>query len=109
MNEMNEALILYQGIQARHRRKIESLLACQRIYKCMAVAFEPAQAKAVRAAALQAVALAQQDIVALPADADVFRGPGVWTKEEWTIRLQEIRERLGPVTESSKGPAPVIK
>lgn len=109
MNELNEALRLYQGIQARHRKKIESLLASQRIYKCVGVMIEPAQIKLVHAAAIQSVSNAREDLAALPADADVFQGTGVWTKEDWTSRLQEWLERLNPSVVAPKSSGPIIR
>jgi len=108
-SEFNEALRLYQGIQTRYRKKIESLLACQRTYKCVGVMIDsPTQIKLVHSAALQAVAYAREDLASLTAEADIFRGPGVWSKDEWTSRLAEINERLLPAA-AAKSPGPIIR
>lgn len=110
MNSFEEALRLYQGIQARHRKKIESLFACQRIFKCVPVMNDsPAQQAMVRAAAQQAVTFAREDLASLPADSEDFRGPGVWPRDEWAARLQEIQERLNALATVTKSPGPAIR
>lgn len=107
-NQFPEALRLYQGIQARYRRRIDSLLACQRIFKCFGV-MPPAEFRAAQLAALEAVALAREDLAVLPPEADVFQGPGVWSHREWTTRLDEMQERLRtPPGAESKG-MPVVR
>jgi hypothetical protein len=85
MNDFCEALRRYQVLQEKYRKHVEGLFACQRIRKCVGVMVSPPeQARLAQNAAADAVKKAQEDLEAMPADSEVFRGGvGVWTKDNW--------------------------
>src|SRR5207253_8427124 len=95
MTDYPEALRLYQALQRRYRGKVEALIACNRIWRLVGLMTQsPAQLAQARDAAKEAVALAQEDFAKMPADSDDFKGPGVWTHDEWKAWLTIVRGEL---------------
>lgn len=108
MNEHVEALRRYEAIQPRFRKKIEGLVACQRIWRCVGVMVaSPEESRAVREAARKAVALARADLLDMPADSEAFRGgAGVWSREDWNGWLAWVSDQLDPPAAARKDRKP---
>lgn len=107
MSEFAEALRRYESIQPRFRKKIEGLVACQRIWRCVGVMVgSPAESRTVREAARKAVVQARADLAEMPADSEAFKGgPGVWSREDWNGWLNWVADQLEPAT-ARKGTQP---
>jgi tetratricopeptide (TPR) repeat protein len=94
-----EALRRYQRLQRDYAKQVESLHACMGVWRCVAVMVEsPAQARAARAAAQQAITTARAELDTIPADHPGFRGAGAWTKENWLTWLDWVNVQLNPAT-----------
>jgi hypothetical protein len=100
LNEFNEALRLYQALQQRYPRQVEGLIACQRIWLCVGVIVQPPeQAREVREAVKLAVRAAQSDLEVMDENSELFRGPGVWTKQDWQNWLTWVNGKLNEATQ----------
>jgi tetratricopeptide (TPR) repeat protein len=97
LGEYGEALRLYQLLLQRYRGKVEVLIACFKICQLVAVMNQsPEQVAQVKQAAQEAVRLAEQDLQAMNADGDDFRGQLVWTRQEWLNWLAGARAQVSP-------------
>jgi hypothetical protein len=95
LNEHAEALRRYMALHERYRKKVEGLVACQRIWRCVGVMIDtPDHIKLVRQTALNAVQNSRSDLEEMAADSDGFRGAGVWSKSEWQNWLDWVHRQL---------------
>ncbi|MCI0637851.1 MAG: tetratricopeptide repeat protein [Gemmataceae bacterium] len=98
-NNYTEALRRYQALQEKYRKRVESLIACHRIWGCVAVMIEtPEQSRAVRDAVVAGVKMARVDLELIPDDHPGFQGGGnIYSKQQWRSALDLIENALGPV------------
>jgi len=104
-NEFHEALRLYQGLQQRYPKQVEGLIACERIWRCVGVITSPPdQARLVRDAAKAAVQVALADLQAMKPESEQFRGPGVWSRQDWQQWLAWVSEQLADAPPARPNP-----
>lgn len=109
LNNFSEALRRYQRLQQDYPKQVEGLIACNRIWHCVSVMVEtPEQIRLARDAAQKAVLKARADLDALPADSEIFRGEGVWTKTNWATWLDWVDRQLNPAPTPASRPNPLI-
>ena len=96
MNDFAEALRRYEGIQDRYRKHVEGLIACQRIWKCVALMDDTQeQRRRVRTATEEALKKFKVDLDAMPPDSEAFKGAhGVYTKENWQTWLNWVENQF---------------
>jgi tetratricopeptide (TPR) repeat protein len=97
-----EALRLYQALVQKHRARIETLIACERIVQLRDLdakveLLTPDGRREVGAAARTALTLVQGDLATMRPDAPDFQGPGVWSWQRWQQWVAAELARLAPV------------
>lgn len=109
LSNFSEALRRYQRLQQDYPKQVEGLIACNKIWHCVSAMVEtPEQIRTARDAAQKAVNQARADLEAMPADSDVFRGEGVWTKTNWLTWLNWVDRQLNPTPLPPTRPNPLI-
>jgi tetratricopeptide (TPR) repeat protein len=110
MNDYDAALRRYQVMQKKYRKRVEGLVACQRIYHCTRYMVEtPEHQQKGRMALDAAHKMAQADLEAMPADDKAFSaGQGVWSKADWQEWLRRVGEQLHPPANAPARPKSVI-
>ena len=83
-----DALRHYQTLVQKHRARIETLIACERIVQLRELdskvdLLPPEGRREVIASARAALLLAQSDLANMRPDAPDFQGAGVWTWQRW--------------------------
>ncbi len=97
MNEFRSALNGYQKLQRLYPKKVEGLVACQRIVNLVSQVAEqsPDLVRHFQQAAREALAQAESDLQAMNANDPGFQGSaGVWSKQDWQTWIQ--RFKTGP-------------
>jgi tetratricopeptide (TPR) repeat protein len=98
--EFLDALRLYQDLLQRHRSKIETLIACERIVKLeeLDARFDVLSRQGkqeVQSAARSALGLVHADLLQMDPRAPDFQGEGVWTWQRWQEWITAEQKRLG--------------
>jgi tetratricopeptide (TPR) repeat protein len=96
-----EALRLYQSLVQKHRARIETLIACERLVQLRDLdakvdLLAPDGRREVIASARSALILAQSDLANMRPEAADFQGAGVWTWQNWQQWIAAELARSSP-------------
>ncbi len=93
--EFDGAKQVFEKLQRKHRRTLEGFYASLRICNMVdQIRQPPAQADQIRALAKDSVGLLLEDLKALPTEHDLFRLPGVSSREEWLRWAEDTQRKL---------------
>jgi RNA polymerase sigma factor (sigma-70 family) len=96
-----EALRLYQFVHQENRKTITSLIACQRIWRCVQSG-DPKLRDVARAAAKEAVKNAIADLETMSVEDRSFTGAGVWTRQDWQQWLLWVSGQLMTIDSAAR-------
>jgi tetratricopeptide (TPR) repeat protein len=93
-----EAMDKFKELQTKHRRTLESFWAsrfiCYALYRMPLQDMPKLQADEFRTRAKESVRLVAEDVTAMPPDHEVFRGKGVWQRDDWLRWTDDARKQL---------------
>lgn len=101
MNNFTESLRQYQQLTEEYKGRVEELIACQRIWRCLIVMSEPAQQGLALTALRQVLPSAQNNLARIPEEQ--FQHSSNWSRQDWQRWLSEVNLQLSrrPSTSST--------
>lgn len=102
--EFEDARKVFERLQRRHRQTLEGFYSSLRICNMVELVRQPVNlAIETRESAKESVRLLLEDLRALPPESDLFRLPGVSSREEWLRWAEDTQRKLQAAPRTDNG------